>query len=82
MLLFCSEIKSDEFDDCAFVASNGKKYEYAIEVNSDMVRLSDCIGRSVPIDITNIDRVILALAEARNNMLVPLSSDVFINMES
>ena len=82
MLVFCGEINNDEFEDCGFVASNGKKYEYAVEVSSDMLRLSDCLGRSVPIDITSIDQVIMALFEARSGMLVPKLPDVFVNMGS
>jgi hypothetical protein len=82
MLVFCSEIESEDFDDCGFVASNGKRYEYVIEVMRDTLAITDCIGRTVPIDITSIDQIIDALMEARSLMLVPRYPDAFVNMES
>ena len=82
MLVFCSEMEHEEFEDCGFVAENGKRYEYVVEVEEDTLALSDCLGRFVPIDITNIDQVIDALVEARSHMLVPRYPDAYVNMES
>lgn len=77
-LVFFSELPED--DDCGLVAPNCKSYEFVIDVEEDMLILSDSIGRSVPFDITQIDCLLDALFKARSYLLVPKAPDAFISM--
>lgn len=77
-LVFCGTIEEEELMDAGFVAPNGITYEYVLQVDEDMVVLGDCVGRSIPIDITSIDQILAALLEARDIMLTPRFPDVYV----
>jgi hypothetical protein len=79
-LVFFSEVPDELNDGFGFVAPNEKTYEFVLEVDEETLVLSDCIGRSVPFDITQIDQLIDGLLKARDLLLVPRFPDAFISM--
>jgi hypothetical protein len=79
-LVFFSEVPDELNDGFGFVAPNEKTYEFALEVDEETLVLSDCIGRSVPFDITQIDQLLDALEQAREMFLIPKYPDAYISM--
>ncbi len=83
--VFCSEVPEEMLEDlegCNFPCNDeGVFYEYMVAVEDDMVNLFDSIGRSVPIDITQIDQVIDALITARGLMLTPNLPDTYVQSD-
>jgi len=81
--VYCSEMVGyGDFleEDVGFFA-NDKRFEYAVYVEDDMITFYDCLGRFVPIDITQIDQVIDALVTAKALMLVPLAPDTYVESD-
>ncbi len=78
--VYCSEIPTYYEDDLGFFI-DGKRFEFKVIVRYDMITLMDCLARSVPIDLTQIDQVIDALITARSMMLVPLAPDTYVQSD-
>jgi hypothetical protein len=60
---------------------DGNRFEFKVDVYEDMITLRDCLGRSVPIDITQVDQVLDALITARSMLLVPLAPDTYVESD-
>jgi hypothetical protein len=81
--VYCSEMVDYEDildEDTGFFVDN-KRFEYTIFVEDDMLTLRDCLGRYVPVDITQIDQVLDALITARSMLLVPLAPDTYVESD-
>jgi|JFJP01.1.fsa_nt_gi hypothetical protein len=81
--VYCSEMFDYEGileEDTGFFVDD-KRFEYAVFVEDDMLTIADCLGRSVPVDITQIDQVIDALVTARSLMLVPKYPDTYVESD-
>jgi hypothetical protein len=81
--VYCSEMVGYEgvVEDYVGFYIDGKRFEYKISVEDDMISLMDCIGRFVPVDITQIDQIIDALVTARSMMLVPCAPDTYVESD-
>ena len=81
--VYCSEMLDYEClieDDIGFFAGD-KRFEYQVSIENDMITFRDCLGRFVPVDITQIDQVIDALVTARSMMLVPMAPDTYVESD-
>ena len=81
--VYCSEMVDYDHlieDDIGFFAGD-KRFEYQVYIEDDMITFRDCLGRFVPVDITQIDQVIDALVTARSMMLVPMAPDTYVESD-
>ncbi len=81
--VYCSQMVDYEGiveEDIGFFVE-GNRFEFKVDVYEDMITFRDCLGRFVPVDITQIDQVLDALVTARSLMLVPMAPDTYVESD-
>lgn len=71
--IYFGPVSEDVADEFETFEVNGVNYDFHMEVNVEdgFVRISDAIGRMVPVDITEIESMLGALRLAKDLMEAP-----------
>jgi len=70
-------INATEEDDL-FTGNDGNEYMYSVEFDGETVLITDTVGRSVPFDVSDLDRLMFILNRINNFVKSTTSLNQFL----
>jgi len=65
-------------DDELFTGKDGNEYMYSVEFDGETVLITDTVGRSVPFDVSDLDRLMFILNRINNFVKSTTSLNQFL----